>query len=102
MGFWIHITGPGGVIFEYSGTPPITSQGIQLHPGWNLVGYPSLTSYNRTDGLNNTEFGTYINVIYWYDAFTRTWYTMQESDHFERGRGYWVHSKVNITWNVPL
>ncbi len=102
MGFWIHVTEPGGVLFEYFGSLPTTSQGIQLHPGWNIVGYPSLTSYNRTDGLNNTEFGTHINVIYWYDASTRTWNNMQKSDYFERGRGYWVHAREEIVWDVPL
>ncbi len=102
MGFWIHIIEPGWVIFEYSGALPTTSQGIQLHPGWNLVGYPSQTSYNRTDGLNNTEFGTHINVIYWYDASTRTWHNMGNKDRFERGRGYWVHAREEIVWQVPL
>ncbi len=102
MGFWIHVTEPGGVLFEYFGSRPTTSQGIQLHPGWNLVGYPSLTSYNRTDGLNNTEFGTHINVIYWYDASSRTWHNMQKSDRFERGRGYWVHAREEVVWQVPL
>jgi len=102
MGFWIHIIEPGWVIFEYSGTPPMTSQGIQLHPGWNLVGYPSLTSYNRTDGLNNTEFGTHIDGIYWYDTSTRTWHNMQKSDYFERGQGYWIHAIQGCVWEVPL
>ncbi|UCG68468.1 MAG: right-handed parallel beta-helix repeat-containing protein, partial [Thermoplasmata archaeon] len=53
MGFWIHITQPGDTIFLYNGTQPTTNQSITLHPGWNMVGYPSLSNRNRTAALNN-------------------------------------------------
>ncbi len=66
--------------------------------GWLLL----LTNHNRTDGLNNTEFGTHINVIYWYDSSTRTWNNMQKSDYFERGRGYWVHAREEVVWQFLL
>ncbi|UCF08506.1 MAG: hypothetical protein JSW28_02115 [Thermoplasmata archaeon] len=48
MGFWIQVTEPGGVLFEYPGTKPNVSQQITLHPGWNQVGYPSPRGFNRT------------------------------------------------------
>jgi hypothetical protein len=102
MGFWIHITEPEGTIFHYNGTPPTGSQGIALYPGWNLVGYPSLTSYNRTDGLNNLGFGAEVNAIQWYDASNGTWHSMDVDDYFKKGIGYWIHSKVEAIWNVPL
>jgi parallel beta-helix repeat protein len=102
MGIWIHMTRPGDTLFLYDGTTPITSQGIQLNKGWNLVGYPSLSSQNRTDGLNNTIFGTHINKIMWYDATSMTWHSMEETDYFLPGRGYWIHSKTDIVWQVPL
>ncbi|MFX0067340.1 MAG: hypothetical protein ACFFC7_34905, partial [Candidatus Hermodarchaeota archaeon] len=35
IGFWIHITQPGGALLDYSGTPPTSNQSIPLHPGWN-------------------------------------------------------------------
>jgi len=102
MGFWIHITQPGGVLFQYSGVQPIENQSITIHPGWNLVGYPSLTNYNRTQGLNNLTFGTDIDSIWTYNAATKKWEGIGESDYFEIGRGYWVHSKVEKTWEIPL
>jgi parallel beta-helix repeat protein len=40
MGFWIHITEPGGVIFEYDGIKPTQNQSIPLHVGWNPVHPP--------------------------------------------------------------
>ena len=73
---------------------PLVNQKISLVPGWNLVGYPSETSYNRTLGLNTLNFGSEIDCIQWYDAGTKTWHFMGSSDVFVKGRGYWMHSKV--------
>jgi parallel beta-helix repeat protein len=102
MGFWIHITPPGDTVFLYNGTQPTSNQTIQLYKGWNMVGYPSLSSYNRTVGLNNLSFDTHVDVIQWYDAGTKTWHFMDQDDSFVPGRGYWVHSKVEAEWEVPL
>jgi hypothetical protein len=66
------------------------------------VGYPSLTSYNRSVGLNNLTFGTDVDCIQWYDAAAQTWHFMGPDDYFIPGRGYWIHSKVEATWEVPL
>ncbi|UCG69042.1 MAG: right-handed parallel beta-helix repeat-containing protein, partial [Thermoplasmata archaeon] len=60
---WIHIIKSGGILFEYTGTQPASNQTIQLHPGWNMVGYPSVTNHNRSDGLNNLTFGQEIDLI---------------------------------------
>jgi parallel beta-helix repeat protein len=102
MGFWIHITNPGETIFLYNGTQPPENQSIHLIPGWNLVGYPSLTSYNRTDGLNNLTFDNQVDAIWTYDASTQKWNEMNESDYFELGIGYYIHAKTECEWEVPL
>jgi hypothetical protein len=102
MGFWIHITQPGDTIFVYNGTTPTSNQTIQLHIGWNMVGYPSQTSYNRTVGLNNLTFVQEVDLIQWYDAETQTWHDLDENDYFVPGRGYWVHANVECEWEVPL
>jgi parallel beta-helix repeat protein len=102
MGFWIHITQPGDTIFLYNGTQFILNQSIPLHPGWNMVGYPSLTSYNRTEGLNNLTFGSDVDAIWTHNATTKLWEELGPTDYFEVGRGYWIHSKVTKTWVVPL
>ncbi len=102
MGFWIHITQPGDTIFLYNGTQPTSNQTITFHPGWNLVGYPSLMGYNRTAGLNNLTFGTEVDAIWTYNATTQKWKGIGPSDYFEIGRGYWVHAKTKCEWEVPL
>jgi parallel beta-helix repeat protein len=102
LGFWIHITDPGGVLFEYSGTQPTSNQTISLYPGWNMVGYPSLTSYNITMGLNKINFTTEVDAIWTCDALTQKWEHLDEFDYFKPGKGYYIHSKAQTTWEVPL
>jgi hypothetical protein len=102
MGFWVHIIEPGGVWFEYNGLEPTDNQNITIYPGWNLLSYPSLNCYNRTDALNNIDFGTDVDAIWTFNAKTQIWVKINELDYFETGRGYWIHSKVEIVWNVPL
>jgi hypothetical protein len=102
IGFWIHIIEPGGTTLNTTGWQLLSSESVPLKIGWNLVGYPSMTSYNRTDGLNTVSFGPDVDAIQWYDTTSKTWYSMGPSDNFVPGRGYWIHSKVETTWNVPI
>ena len=102
MGFWIHITQPGDTILLYNGTQPTVNQTIILHPGWNLVGYPSLSNKNRTEALNNISLPYEVDAIWTYNATTQNWDEIGPSDYFELGRGYWIHAKTTCVWEVPL
>ncbi|UCE39282.1 MAG: SBBP repeat-containing protein [Thermoplasmata archaeon] len=102
MGFWIHITKPGGVLFEYLGTHPTENQMITLYPGWNMVGYPSLTNYNITEGLNKLTFSTDVDAIITYNAAAQRWERLGESDYFQIGKGYYIHAKSEYVWEVPF
>jgi parallel beta-helix repeat protein len=102
MSFWVHISEPNGVSFQYSGTWPVENQNIILSPGWNLVGYPSTSNRTRDVGLNNIIFGSDVDSIQTHDAVTQQWKELEDSDSFVPGRGYWMHSKVEVGWEVPL
>ncbi|UCE38302.1 MAG: PQQ-like beta-propeller repeat protein [Thermoplasmata archaeon] len=102
MGFWIHITQSGDTIFYYNGTEPTENQIITLYPGWNMVGYPSLSSHDRTKGLNNLTFDVDVNAIWTYNATAQKWIGLGPSDHFEPGRGYYIHAISKCEWEVPL
>ena len=102
MGFWIHVTQPGDTIFLYNGTEPTVNQSITLHPGWNMVGYPSLVNRTRDNALNNLNYGSDVDAIWTFNAATQKWQEIGPSDSFELGRGYWIHSKVTKVWDVPL
>jgi parallel beta-helix repeat protein len=102
MGFWIHNTNPRDSIFLYNGTKPISNQSITLHPGWNMVGYPSLTNRNRTAALNNITFGSEVDAIWTFNTANKKWMDISAGDHFEVGKGYWVHATTDCEWEVPL
>jgi hypothetical protein len=102
MGFWIFITQPGDTIFIFNGTIPTENQTIAIHPGWNLVGYPSLSNKTRDIALNNIKFGSDVNAILSFNATTGIWEDLGPSDYFKIGRGYWIHSNEQKVWEVPL
>ncbi|UCG69677.1 MAG: metallophosphoesterase, partial [Thermoplasmata archaeon] len=102
MGIWIHVTEPDEVLFFCKGILPAQNQIITLHPGWNLVGYTTLSNYNRAGGLNNIVFGVDIDTVQCFDPITKTWHEMEPDEYFIPGRGYWIHSKIDTIWEVPL
>lgn len=102
MGFWVHITNPSGALLQCSGSPFTEDQMVTLHRGWNLVGYPSTGNMNRTEGLNILTFPDNVNAIWTYDASSQRWESMGPDDDFEVGKGYYVHSKDDVIWEVPL
>jgi hypothetical protein len=103
ISFWIHINVPGGTTLICNGTEPTVNQNIDIHVGWNLVGYPSLKNRQRDVALNNTVFGSDVDSIWTYDSTKQEWMELKNpTDYFEVGQGYWIHSKVDKTWNIPL
>jgi parallel beta-helix repeat protein len=102
MGFWIHITEPNGVLFNYPGIVPSENQVIKIYKGWNLVGYPSLSTKNRTKALNNLTFGDEVDAIWSYNPATKSWLNLGSDDTFEIGYGYWIHAKTECEWEVPI
>jgi hypothetical protein len=97
-GYYIYILNPDHLII--AGRIPETTQ-ISLEGGWNLVGYPSLTSYNRSATLNNLNYPADVNSIWTYNTATQKWEEIEEPDYFESSRGYWLHALANKTWEGP-
>lgn len=103
IGFWIHITDPEGTTLVVLGDELSAEQHISLHPGWNLVGFPSKSNKTRNVALDNINFGSDVDSIWTYNASTQKWVELDDVlDYFEVGQGYWLHSKVTKVWNVPL
>jgi 3',5'-cyclic AMP phosphodiesterase CpdA len=102
MGIWIHITNPQGITLLIDGIPPSNPEYIHLRSGWNLVGYPSLTNFNRSYGLNNLAYDIDVNAIWTYNAASQKWEQLGNSDYFQNGRGYYIHSKTECDWEVPI
>lgn len=102
ISFWINITQPGGAILILDGAGPSNTSFVGLHPGWNMVGYPSLGDKKRTAALNNLVFGSDVDSVWMFNAATHSWREIGENDYFEIGRGYWVHAKKKCVWEVPV
>jgi hypothetical protein len=79
-----------------------SNQTISLNQGWNLVGYPSTKNRTRISALNNIDFGTDVDSIWTYNATSLIWKEIGTTDSFKLGMGYWIHSKVAKSWDVPL
>ena len=99
MGVWLHLTANDGTLTtssvgDYSAVPV----DVTLNPGWNLVGYPSVTGENAADSL----LGLGVNWIGEYQAATP--YINDESDltqvDMSEGNAYWIHVDALTTWTV--
>jgi hypothetical protein len=101
IGFWVHIIEHGGVLLEYSGSPPGLTGVINLHTGWNAVGYPASGNYQRDMALNSLTYGVDVDSIWYFDTGNQTWREVGPSDHFVIGRGYWIHATQDCVWMVP-
>jgi hypothetical protein len=101
-GIWVNITAAGDTIFYHNGTLPVQNQSVIIYPGWNLVGYPSLTERNLSAALYNLNLGSDIESVWTYDAESGGWIKLKGSDQMRIGQGYWMYSKAGCIWEVPL
>jgi len=99
MGFWIHLTSNDGdgVLTAGQGTQPVTTT-IQLHAGWNLVGYPT---QDETRTISDVFWGTGVDHIEVFDpSAPYRLKTVSPSHIMQPGEGYWVHVAADTTWTV--
>ncbi len=95
MGLWIGVSGPDQL--TVAGVVPILMQ-VQLKAGWNLVGYPSLTSRTMAEALA----GLPVTRVEAFDASTPPYNLRRLSmtDMMMPGQGYWIHVSSDATWLV--
>lgn len=71
---------------------------ISLKSGWNLVGYPCLTSKLRDDALSSIS-GKY-NMVERYDTTKDREVSLGPDDYMDPGLGYWIHATQECTWTI--
>jgi hypothetical protein len=91
MGFWIEMITDG--MLTVRGIP--THKDVEIVPGWNLVGFNSMSPMLVTDLLRSIE-GKHSGIFTW-DPATRA-YIGHNSRHTglticEPGKGYFIHAK---------
>ena len=101
MGLWLRISnvvgGDGLITTGITGDYSSSAVEITLYPGWNLVGYPSISEIDADITLGPTgadgiaeyqDTAPYISDEALADVF------------MEEGKAYWVHVPFLTTWNV--
>jgi hypothetical protein len=84
MGVWIHVTEDSFLNLNIS-IPAGTS--IDLEPGWNLIGYPSMTERTVADAFSSITY----ERIEGFDPFSpQRLKLMNGNDWLRPGYGYWV------------
>ncbi len=96
MGIWLKVTSSDDLAVTGYAPEPTS---INLRTGWNLVGYPSLTSRLASDALA----GTGADMISIYNGAAP--YLIEDRTDLstvsmEPGNGYWVHVPADTVWNV--
>ncbi|RLC80495.1 MAG: hypothetical protein DRI61_05635, partial [Chloroflexi bacterium] len=94
MGIWVHTT--MACEFTSYGTEVSTTD-IQLHAGWNLVGYPTMNSVDANTALSGTSW----DGLECYDvAAPYMLRDMLGTEMMETGKAYWVHVPADTLWTV--
>ncbi|MFH0816950.1 MAG: hypothetical protein V1934_09085 [Methanobacteriota archaeon] len=96
-GIWLHVTDPGDGYIEIWGTWLNCTQ-TNLRAGWNLVGYPTLTT-----GVTVAEAfaGTGADIVEVVDLAQPYLTRVAEQTYvMTPGEGYWVHVPSDIIWTV--
>jgi hypothetical protein len=94
MGYWIYVNQTGGVNLTINGTQLSNTTWV-LYQGWNLIGYPSLTTRNVSNALSTID-GNYTQLVV-YIASTGQWKTyvvgepINPLENMTPGYGYWIY-----------
>ncbi|MEM2918905.1 MAG: hypothetical protein QXY62_05350 [Candidatus Altiarchaeota archaeon] len=101
-GYWIYVNKTGGVNLTINGTL-LTNTTWHLREGWNLIGYPSITTIDVATALSNIS-GNYRYVLGYIDGSWK-FYAVEAPGvstlkNLTPGYGYWIY--VNKTGGVNL
>jgi subtilisin-like proprotein convertase family protein len=98
MGFWVHITNVGSDnLLKVHGVEPGTTI-INLHAGWNLASYSSITARTANVALSGTsaDMISYYQPASPYIADTSNLATV----NMVAGKAYWIHVTSDCIWTV--
>ncbi|MDD4307190.1 MAG: NosD domain-containing protein [Thermoplasmata archaeon] len=94
MGIWAHVN--AACTLSVSGLEPATT-GINLHAGWNLVGYPTL---NETVTVSFAFWGTGADRVEVFDPVSPYIREAEPTYTMTPGEGYWVRVTGDTVWTV--
>lgn len=108
QGFWLLANADATLTLSIPSSLTAAGQAVQLHPGWNLVGFPGDTPMaaeaalqsiasvlESAFALDNSGDGVWLSYTPSAAPEVNTLRT------FEPGRGYWVYVTAPASWQVP-
>ncbi len=99
MGLWLWITANGGdqaLTLNAYAAPSTTPVTINLRTGWNMVGYPTMTSRSESATLPaQADF-----VATWQAATPYISQHAKGAALLSNGNAYWVHVTADCVWTV--
>ncbi|MFQ6060725.1 MAG: hypothetical protein ACE5KV_05450, partial [Thermoplasmata archaeon] len=93
-GWWIHVLEE--TYLDVTGVLP-GRVNIHLSPGWNLVGYPTLTDRTVAEalfGVNYTKVETFDEESPYHLR------TLRSDDYLTTGIGYWIYLTEESVWSI--
>jgi len=100
MGVWLWITTNGGdqaLTLNAYVAPSATAVTVSLYTGWNMVGYPTMTSRAESATLTNAAIDF---VAVWQAATPFITQHAKGATLMTHGNAYWVHVTADCTWVV--
>jgi hypothetical protein len=108
QGFWLLANADATLTINVPASLTASGQAVQIHPGWNLVGFPGNAPMPAESALRNIASAVE-------SAFTLdnngdgAWLSYNPSappeantlQTFEPGRGYWIYATSPASWQVP-
>lgn len=96
MGFWIDVALDSNL--TVAGVVPMSTD-IELHEGWNLVGFPSFSSSFTVGDLKASIAAVDVEG---YDGAAQPYFLMElvDAEPLRTGSGYWVRVVNGSTWIV--
>ena len=95
-GIWVNVT--QGSNLTIAGVVP-TSTTINLHAGWNLVGFPS---FNNSYAVVDLKATIALDSMEGFDGSAPPYFlrAMTDGDLLQAGSGYWINTSSEATWVV--
>lgn len=96
VGIWVNIT--QGSNLTIAGVVP-TSTTINLHAGWNLVGFPS---FNDSYAVANLKVAVALDRMEGFDGSAPPYFlrAMMDGDMLQAGFGYWINTSSEAIWII--
>ncbi|MFQ5885202.1 MAG: hypothetical protein ACE5IO_08905, partial [Thermoplasmata archaeon] len=95
-GAWINVTSNGSLVI--AGIVPVETR-IALHPGWNLVGFPS---FNETYSISDLVLQTGATSIEGYGPLASPYFLRKlgDGETLNAGEAYWIRMPGEALWIV--